>query len=156
MECSGRKNLGVFLGVAWRLAGRPRATAETSSAASGLLLHGSLHAVVDAIGQIDVPMARRAKQGGVAFGAAAEAVAGGLGLGIGLRFHHHPPHSRLPSGWRFTKRHPTNSGPTTSAGRQKKERGRARKCLVTDLVAVKVAQKQNLLTGATAGTPPDC
>ena len=41
-------------------------------------------------------MARRAKQGGVAFGAAAEAVAGGLGLGIGLRFHHHP-HSRLPS-----------------------------------------------------------
>ena len=47
--------------------------------------------MVDAIGEIDVPMARRAKQGGVAFGAAAEAVASGLRLGIGLRFHHHPP-----------------------------------------------------------------
>ena len=46
---------------------------------------------VHATGQIDVQMARRAKQGGVAFGAAAEAMAGGLGLGIGLGFHHHPP-----------------------------------------------------------------
>ena len=46
---------------------------------------------MDAVGDIDVPMARRAEQGGVAFGAATKAVTGGLLLGIRLRFHHHTP-----------------------------------------------------------------
>ena len=46
---------------------------------------------MDAIGEIDVPMARRAKQGGIALGAAAEAMASRLRLGISLGFHHHAP-----------------------------------------------------------------
>ena len=44
--------------------------------------------MMNSIGQIDVPVARRAKQGGITFGAAAVAMASGLLLGIGLGFHH--------------------------------------------------------------------
>ena len=72
---------------------RPRCEQQaTDQIAEGVWgLSASYQAVVDAIGQIDVPMARRAKQGGVAFSAAAKAMAGGLLLGISLGFHHHAP-----------------------------------------------------------------
>jgi len=51
-----------------------------------------IHAVMDAIAHIDVKASRLLKQGFVAGGAAAVAMAGGLLLGIRLRFHHHAPH----------------------------------------------------------------
>ena len=44
---------------------------------------------------------------------------------------------------------------TTSAERQKKERGSAGKCLMMDLVAMKVTQQPELLTDVTVGTSPD-
>ena len=47
--------------------------------------------MVNAIAHIDVKTPRLAKQGFVAGAAAAVAVAGGLLLGIRLRFHNHPP-----------------------------------------------------------------
>ena len=53
-ECSGRKNLGIFGGAAWELAGRARKTAETSIAEMVLLQHGSLHTVVDAIADVHI------------------------------------------------------------------------------------------------------
>jgi len=55
---------------------------------------------VNAIAHIDVKASRLTKQGLVAGGAAALAVAGGLLLGIRLRFHHHAP-QQLPSGLAF-------------------------------------------------------
>ena len=48
-------------------------------------------AVVDAIAHIDIKPPRLTKQGFVAEGAAAVAVAGGLALAIRLRFHNHAP-----------------------------------------------------------------
>jgi len=47
--------------------------------------------VVNAIAHIHIETPRLTKQGFVAGGAAAVAVAGGLLLGIRLRFHHHAP-----------------------------------------------------------------
>ena len=49
------------------------------------------HAVMDAIADIDVKTPWITKEGLVAGGAAAVAVAGGVVLGIHLRFHHHTP-----------------------------------------------------------------
>jgi hypothetical protein len=51
----------------------------------------SFHAVVNAIAHVDVKAPRLTKQGFVARGAAAMPVAGGLLLGIRLRFHHQNP-----------------------------------------------------------------
>jgi len=56
--------------------------------------------VVNAIAHIHIETPRLTKQGFVAGGAAAVAVAGGLLLGIRLRFHHHAP-QQLPSGLAF-------------------------------------------------------
>jgi len=56
--------------------------------------------VVNAIAHVDVEASRLPKQGFVAGRAAAVAVAGGLILGIRLRFHHHAP-QQLPSGLAF-------------------------------------------------------
>jgi hypothetical protein len=50
-----------------------------------------IHAVVDAIAHIDIKPPRLTKERFVAGGAAAIAVAGGLLLGIRLRFHNHAP-----------------------------------------------------------------
>ena len=47
--------------------------------------------MVDAIAHIDIKPPRFTKQGFVAGGAAAVAVAGGLALAIRLRFHNHAP-----------------------------------------------------------------
>jgi len=52
---------------------------------------GSLHAVVNAVAHIDVKATRLTKQRFVTGGAAAVAVAGGLLLGIRLRFHKYAP-----------------------------------------------------------------
>ena len=56
--------------------------------------------MVNAITHIHVKASRLTKQGFVAGGAAAVAVAGGLLLGIRLRFHNHAP-QQLPSGLAF-------------------------------------------------------
>jgi len=56
--------------------------------------------VVNAIAHIHVKAPRLTKQRFVAGGAAAVAVAGGLLLGIRLRFHNHAP-QQLPSGLAF-------------------------------------------------------
>jgi len=53
--------------------------------------------VVNAVAHIDIKPPWLAKQGFVARGAAAVAVAGGLLLGIRLRFHNHAP-QQLPIG----------------------------------------------------------
>ena len=52
---------------------------------------GSLHAVVDAIAHIHIKTPWLTKQRFVAGGAAAVAVAGGVVLGIRLRFHNRAP-----------------------------------------------------------------
>jgi hypothetical protein len=52
---------------------------------------GSLDAVVYAIAHIHIKPPRLTEERFVAGGAAAVAVAGGLLLGIRLRFHNHPP-----------------------------------------------------------------
>jgi len=72
---------------------------------------------MNAIAHIHVKATRLTKERFVARGAAAVAVAGGLLLGIRLRFHHHAP--QPPVGWRFTSREPMSSGATTSAGRRR-------------------------------------
>ena len=77
--------------MAWILAGSSAANSEISSPAWGFLCHGSLDAVVNAIAHIDIKPPRLTKQGFVAGGAAAIAVAGGLALAIRLRFHNHAP-----------------------------------------------------------------
>ena len=51
----------------------------------------SFHAVVDAIAHVDIKPPSLPKQGFVAGAAAAIPVAGGVVLGIRLRFHNHPP-----------------------------------------------------------------
>jgi len=55
---------------------------------------------VNAVAHIHIETPRLTKQGFVAGGAAAIPVAGGLLLGIRLRFHHHAP-QQLPSGLAF-------------------------------------------------------
>ena len=50
-------------------------------------------------------------------------------------------HSSSPSGWRFTSRQPMSSGATNSAGRAKKDWGRAGKSLVMGVVAMGVDKK---------------
>ena len=64
---------------------------EISSPAWGLLQTGSLHAVVNAIADIDVKAPWLPKQRFIAGGAAAIPVVGGLLLQIRLRFHNHAP-----------------------------------------------------------------
>ena len=78
---AAKKSLGVFGAVAWEMAGRPVASTPISSPAWGLLLHGSLHAVVNAIAHIDIKPPRLTKERFVAGGAAAVAVAGRVVLG---------------------------------------------------------------------------
>jgi len=56
-----------------------------------LLIRHHFHSVMNAIADIDVKASRLLKQGFIAGGAAAVAVAGGLLLGIRLRFHNHAP-----------------------------------------------------------------
>ena len=82
---------GKSLGVAWILAGCYGANSQKSSPDWGLLRHGSLHAVVNAIAHIHIPTPRLPEEGFVAGGAAAVAVAGRFLLGIRLRFHNHAP-----------------------------------------------------------------
>jgi len=77
--------------VAWILAGCYGANSQKSSPDWGLLRHGSLHAVVNAIAHIDIKPPSLAKQRFVAGGAAAVPVTGGLALAIRLRFHNHAP-----------------------------------------------------------------
>jgi len=60
-----------------------------------------------------------AVSGGAAGSAAAVAVAGGLLLGIRLRFHNHAP-QQLAIGLAFHQQEPMSSAATTSAGRAKK------------------------------------
>ena len=62
-ESTGRKKLGIFLVVALRLAGITKATTQRSSPAWGLLLQGSLHAVVDSIADMYIKAPRFAEQG---------------------------------------------------------------------------------------------
>ena len=50
--------------------------------------------MVDAIAHVDIKPPRLPKQGFVARGAAAMAVAGRFALAIGLRFHNHAPEQR--------------------------------------------------------------
>ena len=73
------------------MAGRPVCSIEISSPALCLLLHGSLHAVVNAIAHIHIETPWLPEERFVAGGAAAIAMAGGVVLGIRLRFHHHAP-----------------------------------------------------------------
>ena len=73
------------------MAGSPWGIAETPVAKRDLPLHGSLHAVVDAIADIDIKTPWLTKERLVAGGAAAIAVASGVVLGISLRFHDHAP-----------------------------------------------------------------
>ena len=73
------------------MAGSSAANSSISSPAWGFLCHGSLDAVVDAIAHIPIRPSRLPKQGFVAGAAAALPVAGGVVLGIRLRFHNHPP-----------------------------------------------------------------
>ena len=77
--------------MAWILAGSSAANSSISSPAWGFLCHGSLDAVVNAVAHIHVKPPRLTKQGFVAGGAAAVAVAGGVVLRIRLRFHNHTP-----------------------------------------------------------------
>jgi len=71
----GRKPVKSF-GVAWILAGCSAANNEISSPAWGILGQSSFDAVVNAIAHINVKPPRLTKQGFVAQGAAAVAVAG--------------------------------------------------------------------------------
>jgi len=73
------------------LAGYSCANTEISSPDWGLLCHGSLDAVVDAIAHVHIKPPWLTKQGFVARRAAAMPVAGGLALAIRLRFHNHAP-----------------------------------------------------------------
>ena len=59
-----------------------------------------IDAVVNAIAHIHIKPPRLTKQGFVTGGAAAVAVAGGVGLAIRLRFHNHAP-NQLASGLAF-------------------------------------------------------
>ena len=83
--------------MAWILAGCYGANSQKSSPDWGLLRHGSLHAVVNAIAHIHIKPPSLTKQGFVGRGAAAMPVTGGLALAIRLRFHNHAP-QQLPSG----------------------------------------------------------
>ena len=65
------------------------------AAARGFAESHDIHAVVNAIAHIDVKAPRLTKQRVVAGGATSVAVAGGLLLGIRLRFHNHAP-QQLP------------------------------------------------------------
>ena len=71
------------------MAAAPITNTEISNTGWCLLHHGSLDAVVDAIGEIHIPITWWTKQRFIAGGAAAIAVARRLALAIGLRFHNH-------------------------------------------------------------------
>ena len=85
--------------------------------------------MVNAIAHIDIKPPRLTKQRFVAGGAAAVAVAGGLLLGIRLRFHNHAP-QKLPSGLAFHQQAADQLGATTSSGQAKKDWGSAGRVLV--------------------------
>ena len=94
MGVPGRKSrefsesgLEIGLEIGWEEAD----CCEISSLAWALLGQGSLDAVVDAIAYIDIKPPRLTKQGFVAGGAAAVAVAGRFLLGIRFRFHNYAP-----------------------------------------------------------------
>jgi hypothetical protein len=73
------------------LAGSSTANSQKSSPDWGLWHQGSLHAVVNAIAQNHIKPPRLTKEGFITGAAAAMPVAGGLLLGIRLRFHNHAP-----------------------------------------------------------------
>ena len=77
--------------MAWILAGCYGANSQKSSPDWGLLRHGSLDAVVNAIAHIHIETPWLTKERFVAGGAVAIAVAGRFLLGIRLRFHNHAP-----------------------------------------------------------------
>jgi hypothetical protein len=66
-------------------------SADPVSSEGCLWISHSLHAVVDAVAHIDVKPPWLTKERLVAWGAAAVAVAGGVALGVRLRFNHHTP-----------------------------------------------------------------
>ena len=66
-------------------------SADPVSSEGCLWISHSFHAVVDAKAHIDVEAPWLTKERFVAGGAAAEAVAGGVALGIRLGFNHHAP-----------------------------------------------------------------
>ena len=81
--------------------------------------------MVNAVAHIDVKPPRLTKQRFVAGAAAAVAVAGGLLLGIRLRFHHHAP-ERLAIGLALHQQAGDElGGDQLSAGLAKKDAGRA-------------------------------
>ena len=66
-------------------------SADPVSSEGCLWISHSFHAVVNAIAHIYIKQPWLTKERFVAWGAAAEAVAGGVVLGIRLGFHHHSP-----------------------------------------------------------------
>ena len=66
-------------------------SADPVSSEGCLWISHSFHAVVNAIAHIYIKQPWLTKERFVAWGAAAEAVAGGVVLGIRLGFHHHTP-----------------------------------------------------------------
>jgi hypothetical protein len=51
------------------------------------------------------------------------------------------PQNNSPESWRFTNKHPINSGPTTSAGRQKKDWVSAGKSLAMGWLAAGLVEE---------------
>ena len=87
----GEEISGKLIVVALILAGCSAANSEKSSPAWGLWHQGSLDAVVNAITHIHIKPPWLPEESFVAGAAAAVAVAGGLSLGIRLRFNNHAP-----------------------------------------------------------------
>ena len=77
--------------MAWRLARRPRAAADTSSPAFGLLLHGSLLAMVEAVAHIHIKAPRLTEQGFVLERPLPITMGSVIAPGILLRFNNHAP-----------------------------------------------------------------
>ena len=90
--------------------------------------------MVNAIAHIDVKPPRLTKQGFVAGGAAAVAVAGGVGLPIRLRFHNHAP-QQLTRGLALHQQAADEFGGNLLAVGQKKFWGRCWESLVAMGVA---------------------
>ncbi len=86
-----------------------------------------IHAVVDATTQIDIKPPRLTKQGVVAGRAAAMPVAGGVVLGIRLRFHHHAP-QLLASGLALHQQASDEVGGNLLGGEAEEGLGEAGRC----------------------------